>query len=153
MPVISLNGCGFYALNPDFFDAVARTPRTALRDEYELTVALELYRDSGKPLYAEELPLRWDTNLTRPEDLLDCNLQWLGCLHRSELVGPDADVQQGARLERVVVGNHARVTKNCDLQDVVVFSGACVDSAEPIRNALVTPERSYLLNHPQPVRV
>ncbi len=34
-----LKGCGIYLFDQSFFDSVRRTPRTALRDEYEITSA------------------------------------------------------------------------------------------------------------------
>ena len=48
----NLKGCGFYGLQSTVFDSVARTPRTALRDEYELTLSLDLHVKSGHPMYA-----------------------------------------------------------------------------------------------------
>ncbi|MCA8957000.1 MAG: nucleotidyltransferase family protein, partial [Planctomycetes bacterium] len=36
-PQVDLKGCGIYLFDNTFFDAVRRTPRTAMRDEYEIT--------------------------------------------------------------------------------------------------------------------
>lgn len=141
-PVGTLKGCGFYALRPDFFDAIARTPRTALRDEYELTLALQLYVEAGHPVYAEEI-VEWDRNFTRPEDILECNIQWLEQAGRNELVAEEAYIEQGIQLERTVVGRYARVTRGSRLEEVVVFAGARFEHGSSIRRALVTREGLY----------
>ena len=39
-PKSDLKGCGLYMFDPAIFDSIRRTPRTALRDEYELTDAI-----------------------------------------------------------------------------------------------------------------
>jgi NDP-sugar pyrophosphorylase family protein len=137
-PTTDAKGCGFYALQPDFFDAVSRTPRTALRDEYELTVALDCYLDTRHAVYGEEIVVR-DANLTRPEDVLDCNLDWLARIGRMSLIDDGAHVDEGLRLEHAVVGRGARVEGATSLEEVVVFPGAHVRDNGPLRRSLITP--------------
>lgn len=136
-PATDLKGCGFYALQPEVFDAVARTPRTELRDEYELTVALEIFVRRDHPFYAEHV-IDWDSNLTRPSDVLDCNLEWLESSEMSELISERALVEKGALLDRAVVGEHALVAANASLREVVVFPGAQIVDGAVIERALVT---------------
>jgi dTDP-glucose pyrophosphorylase len=137
-PRTDAKGCGFYALQPEFFDAVARTPRTALRDEYELTVSLDCHLDAGHALYAEAIIAR-DANLTRPEDVLACNLDWLARVGRTSLVDDEAHVDAGLRLEHALVGRGARVEGATSLEQVVVFPGAHVRDNGALRQSLVTP--------------
>lgn len=151
IPIGNLKGCGFYALQPDIFDAIARTPRTALRDEYELTLALQLYVETGHPVYAEEI-VDWDRNFTRPEDILECNIQWLEEAGRNELVAEEAYLEQGIQLERTVVGRYAHVTSGSRLEDVVVFPGARFEHGSPIQRALVTRERLYVVGYKRSAR-
>ncbi|MGF1640792.1 MAG: nucleotidyltransferase family protein [Rhodospirillales bacterium] len=115
-----LKGCGFYAFQPEIFDAVARTPRTALRDEYELTVAIEIYLGMGRPFHAEPI-IAWDANLTRPDDLLDCNLRWLSRLGADNLVAETASLQGRLSLRRTVVGAGAHLSGEGRLDQVLVF--------------------------------
>lgn len=138
-PQTDLKGCGFYALQPEAFDAVMRTPRTALRNEYELTVALELMLRGGQPIFAEEV-IEWDNNVTRPEDLLQCNLDWLDRHGKSRLVAADADIDSGARVERTVVGAGAAIRGESLLREVVVFPGAEIVDGGLVERALVTGE-------------
>jgi NDP-sugar pyrophosphorylase family protein len=138
-PAGDLKGCGVYALTREIFDAVARTPRTALRDEYELSVALELFVAAGNPLYAEEI-VGWDVNLTRPDDLLECNWKWLRQPGRDELVAEGARIAPGIRLTRAVIGGGSTVAGVAALEDVVVFPGTRLTAGPAeLSSALVTP--------------
>jgi dTDP-glucose pyrophosphorylase len=141
LPKTNLKGCGLYALQPEFFDAVARTPRTALRNEYEITVSLEFYIKAANGLFAEEI-IEWDANLTRPEDLLECNLRWLDQQGRNQLIGSDVYIEEGAKLDRVVVGDRARIGRTSNLKEVVVFAEAQVEGDGICERALVTPNAS-----------
>jgi NDP-sugar pyrophosphorylase family protein len=143
-PTTNLKGCGFYALQPEIFDAIAKTPRTALRDEYELSTALDIYVKSGNGLYAEE-DMIWDFNFTRAEDLLECNLKWLRQEGRNELIARQTHIESQARLENVVVGDHAEVRGSLSLKNVVVFSDARIEGANTIERALVTPHGVFFL--------
>jgi dTDP-glucose pyrophosphorylase len=132
-----LKGCGFYALQPEIFDYIARTPRTALRNEYELTVTLDLFARDGNALHAETMEV-WDQNFTRPADVLDCNMQWLENHKCRKFVAHSAVVAPGAELINVVVGEEASIAGNARLQNVVVFPGASVTSGDTIQRALAT---------------
>jgi NDP-sugar pyrophosphorylase family protein len=136
-PRTDLKGCGVYVLQPEFFDAVARTPRTALRDEYELTTALDLHIAAGHSLVAEDV-IEEDVNVTRPLDVLRCNLIWLRRAGRRELLGAGAKVPSGTILDEAVVGDNAEVEQPTILRRVVVFEGAHVDGGQPFEDVLVT---------------
>ncbi len=137
VPHTDLKGCGVFVLAPDFFDAVRRTPRTMLRDEYELIVSIDLYVRDGHRVQVEEFA-SWDANLTRPTDVLQCNLRWLDDEARSELVGENVRLASGTRLERAVVGDDVLIQRPSVLKDVVVFEGVEISGGE-IECALVTP--------------
>jgi dTDP-glucose pyrophosphorylase len=144
-PKSELKGCGFYAFQADFFDAVVRTPRTALRDEYELTTALELYVNSGKTVYAEPLPLDWDTNFTRPEDVLECNLRWLQHAGKHAVVADSASLN-GAVIENAVVGQHCRISGCPSVKDAVVFDRTSLENIAVLEHVVATPHRVYHLD-------
>lgn len=145
-PVGELKGCGFYAFQPDIFEAVARTPKTALRDEYELTTTLGTFIASGGRLYAEELPIAWDTNVTRPEDLLECNMEWLRHRGLDRLVAEDADLGRYGRLERVIVGSGASIGDHAVVREAVVFGGTSLEGSSSLQRVLATPQRVYRLS-------
>jgi len=137
-PVSDLKGCGFYALQPEVLDAVARTPRTALRDEYEIMGSLDLFVQDGFPLYAEEI-IAWDRNFTRPEDVLAANLEWLDRGRLENLVHPLAQVEPGAQLSRAMVARDAQVAAGTHIQEVVVFPETRLNGGARLRRAVVTP--------------
>jgi dTDP-glucose pyrophosphorylase len=138
-PNTDLKGCGFYALTPEAFDAINRTPRTALRDEYELTVSLELFVQAGNCLYAEDI-IDWDSNITRPEDLLQCNLEWLDRHAINQLVGKGAYVDERTALDRTVICDGAVVRGANLLRQVVVFPGVDLSDFGTVERTLLTAE-------------
>lgn len=124
-PKTDIKGCGLYLFDPAIFDAIRRTPRTALRDEYELTDAIQIFIEYGYGVVAAEV-VEDDLNLSTPKDLLDLNLHVLAKSGRSMLVDPEAQVEPGARLERSVVGRGARVPQGAVLESCLVLPGVRV---------------------------
>jgi dTDP-glucose pyrophosphorylase len=141
-PAGDLKGCGFYALQPIVFDYIAVTPRTALRDEYELSHSLDLLVRGGHHLFAEDVGV-WDCNLTFPVDVLDCNMEWLARGARSDYVSADAAIESDVVMDRVVVGSGARVGRRARLEETVVMPGATVNEGASLRRAVVTAEATY----------
>jgi NDP-sugar pyrophosphorylase family protein len=140
VPRSDIKGCGIYICRPEFLDAVHRTPRTALRDEYELTVSLEIYVRMGGPLYAAPV-IEWDRNFTRPEDVLECNLAWLRHEKNNQLVGGNTQIAVGTQLQQSVIGDDVTISQPCSLRNVVVFQGVRLEGGRQIERALVTPSR------------
>lgn len=142
VPPSDLKGCGIYVFQPEIFEAIRRTPRTALRDEYELTISIELYIQAGHPLYAEKV-IEWDMNFTIPEDVLQCNLIWLERQCQRELVGTNVQLATGTQLEYTIIGDDVIVAEPSVLRQVVVFQGVQMKGGELIEQTLVTPAGSF----------
>jgi glucose-1-phosphate thymidylyltransferase len=139
MPRSDLKGCGVLALRTEIFDAVRRTPRTMLRDEYELMAAIDLHVHDGERVLAEEIDC-WDANLTTPTDVLNCNLLWLVDQNRDEIVGKNVRLAGGTQLERTVIGDDVTIAGPSVLREVVVFNGVQIDGGGTIERAVVTSE-------------
>lgn len=111
-PPTTLKGCGVYVFTPLIFEAIRRTPRSTIRDEYEITDALQilidLAADDGLAVHAAEV-VRWDVNVTYPADLLACNLRLLRESRAERLVGATARVSALAHLRGSIVGDNAVV--------------------------------------------
>lgn len=148
-PATQLKGCGYYVLRPEFFDAIRRTPRTALRDEYELTVALDLFVQRGHPVYAVETDSR-DTNFTRPADVLHCNLEWLDRQGLPSYVDPRVELPSSLRLDRCVIGAGAELGDARELREVVMFPGATCRGNQRIQRAIVVQGDVMLIEEPVP---
>jgi NDP-sugar pyrophosphorylase family protein len=137
-PSGNLKGCGFYAMQTSFLDSVARTPRTALRDEYELSISLEVHLSAGRAIYVEDI-IKSDWNFTRARDVLDCNLDWLKRRGQQAFVAQDAQIDPEALLEEVVVGTGAHLNGAVRLTRSVVFPNARAEGGPVVESALVTP--------------
>jgi dTDP-glucose pyrophosphorylase len=135
-PPSMLKGCGLYLFDPVFFDAVRRTPRTAMRDEYELTDAIQIFVDDGHRVRAARV-VRDDLNLSYPADLLDINLKLLG---DRNLIGRDVRLAPDCRVERSVILDGATVTHPIAIRDTLVFPGVTVTSTSDLRRVIVTAE-------------
>jgi len=133
-------GCGLYLFDLEVFDAIRRTPRTAMRDEYEITDSIQIMVDDGHPIYASEV-VSWDINLTCPHDVLDCNLFQLERLGQDKLVGDEVNIHPDAVLKNVVIGNGVTIEHPIALRDSVVFANTKVTSRQDLRRQIVTSDQ------------
>ena len=124
-PSTDLKGCGLYLFDTTIFDAVRRTPRTALRDEYELTDAIQIFIDYGYGVVPANVVLD-DLNLSGPEDLLHLNLHVMRKAGHSRYVAEDAALLDGADVEESVVMGRARVEAGAQLRRCLVLPGETV---------------------------
>jgi dTDP-glucose pyrophosphorylase len=135
-PPSMLKGCGLYLFDPVFFDAARRTPRTAMRDEYELTDAIQIFVDDGHRVRAARV-VREDLNLSYPSDLLDINLKLLGA---ESFVGTDVRLAPGCRVEHSVILDGATVAHPIAIRDSLIFPGVTVSATSDLRRAIVTAD-------------
>lgn len=135
----TLKGCGLYLFDLPVFDAVRRTPRTAMRDEYEITDTIQIMIDDGLAVYAAEV-VQWDVNLTAPADVLICNMYQLRSLGREVLIGEHAQVHVGATLKHVVVGERATIRHPIALTNCVIFPDTDVTLTTDVDKFILTPE-------------
>ena len=124
-PRTNLKGCGLYLFDVSIFDAVRATPRTALRDEYELTTTIELFVQSGHGIVPAEV-IEADLNLSAPPDLLDLNL------HVMRQRGIDCHIAEGAfvdgdaTVDSCVIMEGARIEAGANLHECLVLPGEVV---------------------------
>jgi dTDP-glucose pyrophosphorylase len=136
----SLKGCGLYLFDLTIFDAIRRTPRTAMRNEYELTDAIQVMIDDGYPVRICNV-VEEDMNLTNPADLLLVNLREARTRWDGSLVADSAHLARGASIERSVIGANVRVAHPIRICDSVVFDDVVVESRSPLTGVVVTPDR------------
>ena len=135
----NLKGCGVYIFDLAIFDAIRRTPRTAQRDEYEITNSIQILIDDGYPVFPAEV-IEWDMNITFACDLLDCNRSQLKRLGKPCLVGQGADIHSGALIQGSVLGDGVTVEKPIVIRDSLVLSGVRIDSEQDIERMLVSSD-------------
>ncbi len=138
-PPNNLKGVGLYLFDPAVFDAIRRTPRTAMRDEYEITETIQVMIDDGQPVSVSECILD-DINVTTPRDLLHCNLLELERRGHGQICGSGLQLADGARLERMVVGNNVKIHHPIRLRDSLVFDNTYVGCATDIEHCIVLPD-------------
>lgn len=135
----NIKGCGLYLFDLSIFDAIRRTPRTAMRDEYEITDSIQILVEDGFPVYTADV-VRWDVNLTEPADVLTCNLFELQRRGLGQLLGDDTHVHPAATLNNVVVGDGARVEHPVTISNSVIFPHTVVSSQSDIDGFIITPD-------------
>jgi dTDP-glucose pyrophosphorylase len=136
-PRTDLKGCGIYLFDQAFFDAVRRTPRTAMRNEYEITDSIQMFLDDGYKVEAAEV-VKADMNVSYPADLLDLNLLLLQQSGKATWVAPDVKVAAGSKLLRSVAMAGAEVGDGCELTECLLFPGARVPAGRVRRRSIFT---------------
>jgi dTDP-glucose pyrophosphorylase len=134
-----LKGVGIYLFDLTVFDAIRRTPRTAMRDEYEITDSIQVMIQDGYPVRPCNAVAE-DINLTTPADLLACNLLQARSLPAEALMGRDTRVHEMARLESCVVGDDVEVSHPIHISNSVIFDHTCVSSNRDLKNYILTPD-------------
>lgn len=119
-PWNDLKPCGMYFFGPRIWDAINQTAPSALRDEVEITDAIQTLVDLGIPVGRAPTVSR-DVNVNVPKDLLAANLLELS--RRGEVVSihPSAEVDAQAVLDQVVVGPGAHVGARVTLSRAVIL--------------------------------
>lgn len=125
-PSPGLKGVGLYVFARLIFDAIRRTPRSALRGEFEITDAVQTLIDSGEPVRSV-IVTESDINVNDPQGLLQANLALLEWAGKDCLIGSGSFVHPRSRLERVVIGHNVRVGDGVALRGCVVADGVVVD--------------------------
>jgi dTDP-glucose pyrophosphorylase len=136
-----LKGVGLYLFDPVVFDAVRRTPRTAMRDEYELTDAIQVMIDDGHETRVAAC-VADDINLTTPADLLHCNLLVARRQGVTSLCAASAELHPGVTLDQAVIGAGVRVHRAIAIRRSVLLEGAQVDTDQDLDGMVISREEA-----------
>ena len=118
-----IKGCGLYMFDQNIFDAIRRTPRTAMRDEYEITDSIQIMINDGHVVHHSPV-VKDDMNLTFPNDLLRANLMELKRQQLTELVGENTTLPAGTSVHNCVVGDNVSFSHAINLANSLVLSGS-----------------------------
>lgn len=136
----NLKGCGIYLFDLPIFDAIRRTPRTAQRDEYEITNSIQILIDDGYPVYPAEV-VEWDMNVTVAADVLEVNRVWRETLGVDQVIGRNVALHPEARLGRgAIVGDNVHIETPITVRDSVIFADSVVRSEWDLDHYVITPE-------------
>ena len=134
-----LKGCGLYVFDQHIFDAIRRTPRTAMRDEYEITDSIQILIDDGYVVRHQPIVNR-DLNLTKPDDLLAINLFELDQRGLPHLIGDRVTVPEGTRIERSVIGDGVVILHPIRISNSVIMPNVTVDTTSDIDSVVMDGE-------------
>jgi dTDP-glucose pyrophosphorylase len=133
-----LKGCGLYLFDERIFDGIRRTPRTAMRDEYELTDSIQILIDYGYPVRVAPV-VEWDMNITYIGDLIACCVFELRKRGLNNLVGQGCSLAPGVELVDTVLGDGVTITRAARLERCVVLPGTVLDGGTGYADAVITP--------------
>ena len=136
-----LKGCGLYVFDQHIFDAIRRTPRTAMRDEYEITDSIQILIDDGWVVHHHPIVER-DLNLTKPEDVLAINLLELDRRGVPRLVGERVTLASGTTVERSVIGDGVLVRHPIRITNTVILPNVVVDVTHDLDGVVMDSEHS-----------
>lgn len=131
-----LKGCGIYLFDDRIFEAVRRTPRTAMRDEYELTDSIQILIDYEYGVRAARV-VEWDINITYIEDLIRCCEHQLAKLGQPAIVGDNCTLPDGVELVNTVVGNNVVIREPVRLERCVLLDHARLNGRENYSDAVI----------------
>ena len=136
-----LKGCGLYVFDQHIFDAIRRTPRTAMRDEYEITDSIQILINDGWTVHHQPIVER-DLNLTKPEDLLTINLLELDRRGLPHLVHEYVTLPPGTQIERSVIGEGVLIRHPIRISNSVILPNVVVDSKHDLDCVVTDGEHS-----------
>ena len=136
-----LKGCGLYVFDPHIFDAIRRTPRTAMRDEYEITDSIQILINDGYVVHHKPIVER-DLNLTKPDDLLAINLIELARARLPRLVDESAQLAKGTQVEHSVIGKNVVVPHPIKITHSVIMPGVTVHSSTDLDSVVMDGEHT-----------
>ncbi|MBI2433337.1 MAG: NTP transferase domain-containing protein [Candidatus Hydrogenedentes bacterium] len=146
-----LKGCGLYLFDERVFDGIRRTPRTAMRDEYELTDSIQILIDYDYPVRIAPV-VEWDVNLTFIGDLIDCCVHELRTRGQQSLVGRDCRLVEGVQLVETVLGDRVCIEHPLRLERCVVLDDVVLSGTQDCRDLVLSSEGPLHAQGPGGVR-
>ena len=129
-------GCGgLFDLN--IFDAIRRTPRTAMRNEYEITDSIQILIDDGFTVMTDQ-NVSWMENITYPHDLLNCNLQELKRQGKNREIGDGVNIHPDAKIINSIIGDNVVIKNPVEIVDSVIFPSMNIELTGRIDKAILT---------------
>jgi len=136
--VNNMKGVGLYLFDLTIFDAIRRTPRTAMRDEYEITESIQVMIDDGMPVRAS-MCIEDDINLTSPTDLLRCNLAELAAMNEGNIISESAVIHPDATIENSIIGANTKIKNPVCISHSLIFDMVTVNSNQDFYSHIITP--------------
>ncbi len=138
-PQTNLKGCGIYLFDERIFEGIRRTPRTALRDEYELTDSIQILIDFGYPVKALSV-IEWDVNLTYINDLITCCSYELARQGKLFIKGHNCKIGNNCSFIESVIGDNVIIGDNSSLNKCVILNDVSIPPNTHLKNCVFSSE-------------
>lgn len=142
-----MKGCGLYLFDLPIFDAIRRTPRTAMRDEYELTDSIQILIDYEYQVRIAQV-VDWDMNLTFIGDLIACCMREMQKLGATQVVGKGCTLAPGTQLLDTCIGDGVQILKPARLERCVVLPGVVIDDGRDYTDTVFTRDAKLYAHLP-----
>jgi bifunctional UDP-N-acetylglucosamine pyrophosphorylase/glucosamine-1-phosphate N-acetyltransferase len=158
-PKSDLINAGIYMLQPEIFNAIARTKKSSRR-EYEITDSLKILMKKKK-VYGFPIPGDW-IDVGRPWDLLKANaILMKGVRSKKEgeidknvtleekvRIGKGTRVRSGTTIRGpVVIGEDCKIGPNCLIRGSTYIGNGCkVGAASEVKNSIIMND-SHIPHH------
>lgn len=161
-PPSHLANAGAYLFTPEIFEAISKIPLSP-RGEYEITDALQLLIDQGKPVSYQTLSYWLD--LSYPWDLLSANESLIASIEPDNQgtvetnvvlkgpvsIGRDTVIMSNSYIVGpVIIGQNCQIGPNCFIRPHTAIGDGChIGSAVEIKNCIVMkgtkiPHHNYI---------
>lgn len=146
-PSTNLKGCGVYLFTPDIFKAIRKTPRSGIRNEYELTNAIQTLIRIGQSVFPIEI-VDWDVNISSAEELFRCNYLWFKDIYKDahkemymqNLMGRECKINPYAQITNSIIGDYVEIQNPISIKYSIILSHSIVRSNQDMVNKLITPD-------------
>jgi glucose-1-phosphate thymidylyltransferase len=135
-PWNDIKPCGVYFFSQRIFEAIAATMPSTLRNEIEITDAIQTLIRQGSVVECAPT-IEWDNNLTRPADLLRSNLYELKRRGLNEMIGRDTDIHPGASLTDAVIGDEVVIEAPTAIERAMVLERVRVSGSDHFHDCIV----------------
>ena len=134
----NLKGCGIYLFGLQIFDAIRQTPRTAMRDEYEITTSIQILINDGYKVFPAKV-VEWDMNITIPCDLLKSNIKYLKYKSLPYLISNTSKLHPQCEVINSVIGDGVIVENPIKIRNSLILPNTILRTRENLNNQLISP--------------
>ncbi len=131
----NIKGAGAYIFDKGIFKALAETPASRVRNEVELTDAIQVYINQGARVCCV-VCVEGDVNISTPAELLQVNMEIIREQGKEVLFSTEYEVGEAVTLCNVVVGKNSKIETGANLKNCVVLPNSKVREGHKIFNAV-----------------
>ena len=117
-----------------------------MRDEYEITDSIQLFIEDGHRVDVWT-GVKWEINLTEPNDLLTSNLEMLHHLRKLALIGTETSLPKDVQVNHSVIGARVTITNCKAIINSVILDDTFISERGDICNEIVTNMETIKIKH------